>query len=180
MPLAIATFTVHEYHQLVNAGMLSGRHVELLQGIITEMSPEGPIHANTIQNVADWFRARLGESALVREAHPITLDTSEPEPDIAIVVQRHYRDRHPHPDDVLLLIEVAFSSVEKDLNEKKQAYAIAGIEDYWIVNLEAQAVVILRSPENGNFQSQQTLTSGSATPLEFPDLEIPVSALLGT
>jgi Uma2 family endonuclease len=180
MSITIAKFTVDEYHQLVSAGLLEGRHVELLQGIITEMSPEGPIHSNTIQKVADWFRARLEMAALIREAHPITLATSEPEPDIAIVVRRDYGDRHPVVEEVLLLIEVAFSSVDKDLNEKKAAYANAGITDYWLVNLQAQEVVILRQPQNSDYLSQQILTVGSVAPLQFPELWVPISVLLGS
>jgi Uma2 family endonuclease len=177
--ITIAKFTVDEYHQLVQHGLLEGRHIELLQGLITEMSPEGPIHSNTIRNIGEWFRQQLGNAVLVSEAHPITLATSEPEPDIAIVVRRDYVDRHPNAQDVLLLIEVAFSSVDKDLNEKKQAYANAGIADYWLVNLQAQELVILRSPSAGDYQCQQILTAGSIAPLHFSELEVPVSVLLG-
>jgi Uma2 family endonuclease len=180
MSITIAKFTVSEYHQLVTTGLLEGRHVELLQGLITEMSPEGPIHSNTIRNVAEWFRQQLGNSILVSEAHPITLATSEPEPDIAIVIRQDYGDRHPSAQEVLLLIEIAYSSVDKDLNEKKEAYASAGIAEYWLVNLQAQEVVILRQPKNGDYLSQQTLPDGMIAPLRFPELMVPITVLLGS
>jgi Uma2 family endonuclease len=180
MSVSIAKFSVPEYHQLVETGVLEGRPVELLEGLLTEMSPEGPIHSNTIQNVADWFRENLTRSALVREAHPITLATSELEPDIAIVCRQDYRGRHPHAQDVLLLIEVAYSSIDKNLHEKRVAYAKASIADYWIVDLQAQNVVILRQPENSDYLNQQTLPNGTIAPLRFPELIVPIAILLGS
>jgi Uma2 family endonuclease len=96
MTVTIAKFSVAEYHQLVETRVLEGRHVELIEGLITEMSPEGPIHSHTIRKVAEWIREQLGTVILVSEAHPITLTTSEPEPDIAIVIRQDYCDRHPN------------------------------------------------------------------------------------
>jgi Uma2 family endonuclease len=178
MTITIAKFSVAEYHQLIETRMLDGRHVELIEGLITEISPEGPIHSNTIRRVAEWFREQLGHVILVSETHPITLATSEPEPDIAIVIRQDYGDRHPNAQEILLLIEVAYSSVDQDLNEKKVVYANAGITDYWLVNLQAQDVVILRESTKDDYLSQQTLTTGTIAPLELPELMVPISMLL--
>jgi Uma2 family endonuclease len=179
MTITLAKFTVEEYHRLVAMGALEGRSVELLEGLIIEMAPEGPEHSETIRESADWFRSCLGEQAKVSETHPITLSQSEPEPDIAIVVNQRYRERHPTAQDVFLLIEVAYSSLEKDLNEKMRAYANASIPEYWLIDLRNRRVVVMRQPEGDGYQSNQEYTSGTISPLNFPELKVPVAFLLG-
>ena len=108
----LASWSVEDYHRMIKAGILGDRRVELLEGEIVEMSPEGPTHAFYGEEIADYLRSCLGEKALVREARPITLSDSEPEPDIAVVKppRIRYRDRHPGPDDILLLIEISQST----------------------------------------------------------------------
>ncbi|NEP76803.1 MAG: hypothetical protein F6K39_00545 [Okeania sp. SIO3B3] len=77
-------WTVQEYHHLINTGIFVNRHVELLHGEIVEMSPESPIHTQITETSVEYLRSLLKELAYVREAHPITLSNSEPQPDIAI------------------------------------------------------------------------------------------------
>jgi Uma2 family endonuclease len=86
MTITLAKFTVEEYHHLIAAGMFEGRAVELLEGLIVEMAPEGPEHSDSIRESADWLRSNLGDRAKVSETHPVTLPDSEPEPDIALVI----------------------------------------------------------------------------------------------
>lgn len=98
----LAKWTVDEYHRTIEAGILPDCRVELLSGEIHEITPEGPLHSFYGGSLADFCRDRLGSQALVREARPITLTDSEPEPDIAIVrgSWADYRLRHPAAEDI--------------------------------------------------------------------------------
>lgn len=175
----LAKWTVADYHQMIEAGILEGRQVELLAGEIYEMTPEGPPHTFYGGSLADNLRDRLGRRALVREARPITLAESEPEPDIAIVTGAwtQYQHRHPGPADTLLLIEVSDSSLSKDLEQKKSIYAAAGILEYWILDLTAQQLIVFRNPDGKDYRSRQDLRVGTIAPLAFPDLQISLSQL---
>ncbi|MBR8828514.1 MAG: Uma2 family endonuclease [Gomphosphaeria aponina SAG 52.96 = DSM 107014] len=86
----LAKWTVEDYHRMIDAGILSDRSLELLEGEIVTMSPESPLDSDTTETLAGYLRKKLTEKAKVREAHPITLLESEPEPDLAIVKQKRY------------------------------------------------------------------------------------------
>ena len=117
-------WSVEEYHRIIESGVLEGKSVELLEGKIITMSPEKPIHSSRIDTVADYLRDVLRGIAKVREAHPITLDNSEPEPDLAIVRfdDNNYSDRHPDPQDIYWLVEVSNRTLTKDIEEKSIIY----------------------------------------------------------
>lgn len=123
----LARWTVEDYHRMIEAGILEGRQVELLAGEIYEMTPEGPSHTFYGGSLADYFRNGIAQRGLVREARPITLADSEPEPDIAIVqgTWTQYRHRHPGLQEVFLLVEISDSSLAKDLEQKKSIPAAA-------------------------------------------------------
>lgn len=180
MTVNIAKWTIAEYHQLVETGILDDKRVELLQGVIVDIPPEGMPHAVYCSESIKYLRALLGDRAEVREAHPITLpNDSEPEPDIAIVraPNRQYLIHHPYPADIFWLIEYANTTLKKDLNDKKRVYAEAGIEEYWVVNLQTSELIIFRDREIDTYTSETTLASGNISPLSFPDLQINVAKL---
>ncbi len=108
----LAKWSVEDYHLMIESGVLNNRSVELLEGEIIEMSPEGPLHSATNDNAAEYLRELLRGTARIREAHPITLISSEPEPDIAVVrlTNTNYTDRHPYPEDIYWLVEIAAES----------------------------------------------------------------------
>jgi Uma2 family endonuclease len=180
--ITTAKWTLEQYHQMIDAGILDGQPVELLNGEIVEMPPEGEPHADGSTETRDYLIALLGERAQVREGHPITLplSNSEPEPDLAIVERRTqgYRDHHPYPENIYWLIEFSNSSLSKDLNPKAKAYAVAGIAEYWVVNLKAMELIVMRSPSQGVYQSTVTLTQGEINPLAFPDVVVSVQRML--
>ncbi|GIX49158.1 MAG: hypothetical protein KatS3mg131_3369 [Candidatus Tectimicrobiota bacterium] len=182
MTLTTAKWTLEDYHRMIQAGILDGRQVEFLNGEIIEMSPEGESHASASADAGEYLTRLLGERAQVRQGKPITLPTvnSEPEPDLAIVQRLgpEYRRHHPYPENIYWIIEYADTSLSKDLNEKKQLYAQAGIPEYWVVNLQERRVHVFRHPVNGTYQFEQTIQQGTLTPLAFPDLAIPVDQLL--
>ncbi|HEY9658664.1 MAG TPA: Uma2 family endonuclease, partial [Allocoleopsis sp.] len=163
-------WTVQDYHRMVDAGILADRHVELLNGEIIEMPPEGIPHANLSTKGANYLRKLLGDRVEIREGKPITLSTqSEPEPDIAVVqpLEDEYFEHHPYPQNVFWLIEFSNSSLEKDLNVKRTTYATDGIQEYWVINLKQMELMVFRSPRNGDYQEQATLTEGVIYPIAF-------------
>lgn len=173
-------WTVEDYHRMIEAGLLRDRNVELLQGEIHHMPPEGPPHTFYGGSLADRFRNQLGNRALVREARPITLADSEPEPDLAIVkgTWDDYHYRHPSVDEVLLAIEVSESSLAKDLNEKRITYATSGIPDYWVLDLKQPQLIVFGDLQDGDYQSATYLQQGSISPLAFADIRFSVRDLL--
>ncbi|ACK71810.1 protein of unknown function DUF820 [Gloeothece citriformis PCC 7424] len=182
--VATAKFSLEEYHQMIQAGILALRRVELVDGFIVEMPPEGTEHSYYGQTLADRFRLLLANQALVRENKPITLSTnSEPEPDIAIVKlpATTYLTHHPYGEDIYLLIEVSKSTLGFDRSVKKKVYATEGIQDYWIVDLVNKQLKVYRSPSEGDYQIITTLNTDSIiSPLAFPDITIAVKEIFAS
>jgi Uma2 family endonuclease len=180
--VTIAKWTLEQYHQMIAAGILDNQRVELLNGEIIEMSPEGEPHAFYASTVGDYLRTLLGNRAQIRESHPITIPAtqSEPEPDIAIVqpLGREYLQHHPYPENIFWLIEFSNASLKKDLDPKANAYAAAGILEYWVVDLQVMELIVMRDPMNGAYQSQVKLTDGTICPIAFPNVSVSVKQLL--
>jgi Uma2 family endonuclease len=176
----LAKWTIEEYHQMIEAGILQNRRVELLAGEIIEMPPEGPLHAFYGEEFADYLRNRLAAKALIREARPITLTNSEPEPDIAVVQppRDNYRNRHPYPEDIFLVIEVSHSTLAKDLEIKRKTYAQAGIIEYWIIDVQNKQLIVFRYPNNDDYSFKQEIKQGNIAMLAFPEVEVTVDRLL--
>lgn len=179
--LTTAKWTLKEYHRLIEGGFLDDKQVELLNGEIVEMPPEGISHASLSSDSADYLRALLGDRAKIREAKPVTQPNhSEPEPDIAIVQlpSSIYRSHHPYPENIFWLIEYSNPSLTKDLEVKTTVYAQSNISEYWVVDLRGDRLIIFRSPKGDEYEQQITLTSGTIGPLAFPDVAIEVSRLI--
>jgi len=184
MPLAHRRFTVDEYHRMAEAGILGeGDRVELLDGEIVLMSPVGTRHASTVARLIERLRDLAGSRATVWAQLPIRLNRySEPEPDLALLRRREdfYADRHPGPQDVLLVVEVADSSRRADREQKIPLYARAGIADVWLVDLPRDVIEVYRDPAAGTYRSVETVARvGMLTVLRLPDLALPAAELLG-
>ncbi len=182
MTVALYKWTIERYHEAIDAGLFEDQPVELLQGDLVVMAPEREAHACYSSDAADYLRRLLGDRAAIRETKPVTLtDNSEPVPDIAIVQPplRRYLQHHPHPIDIFWLIEYSNTTLACDLGKKKQVYAEAGIQDYWVSDLKDSQLWVFRDTLEGNYQTTLTLTNGSISPLAFPDVVIDVRRLLG-
>jgi Uma2 family endonuclease len=180
MTLITAKWNLDDYHQMIESGLLEGRSLELINGEIIQMSPEGVSHSFYCRGTAKYLRAILGERAEISEAHPITLpNDSEPEPDIAIIrtPDTLYQNRHPLPADIFWLIEIANTTLVKDLGVKRDLYAQAGILEYWVMNLQTLELVVFRDLVDNDYRSAMCLNSGMILPLAFPDISIDVSRL---
>lgn len=182
MTVTTTKWTLDDYHRMIEVGLISGRQVELLNGEIVEMPPEGPEHAQLSTDAADYLRSLLGDKALVRDAKPITIaeTSSEPEPDLAIVqpLRSLYRTRHPYPENIFSVIEYSNTSLSKDLDAKRKAYAKAGIREYWVVDLKNRLVKVLRNPIDENYSEEVTLVDGEISPIAFPEIKVLVRQLL--
>jgi Uma2 family endonuclease len=176
----LAKWSINEYHRMVEAGILCDRNVELLEGEIVEMSPETPFHYNTAKRGAKYLEELLVNQAEVRFNGPITLENSEPEPDIAIVrlPESVYNNRHPQPEDIFWVVEVAKTSLKKDLEIKAAIYAAAQIQEYWILDLSAQQMIVLRNPQERRYTQEQIMQTGIITPLAFPNVQVSIPRLL--
>jgi len=150
--LPFRRFSVSEYQRMGEEGILfEDEHIELIDGVIIQMSTEGTRHSAIMSNIAAQFYALVIEGkALLRVQNPIVLnDDTEPEPDLTLVKTRgraYYLETHPRPDDVLLLIEVADTSLEYDKEIKLPRYATSKIEEVWIVNLVDNIIEVYREP----------------------------------
>lgn len=144
------SWTIERYHQAIEQGVLTERDkVELLFGQIIAKMPVGEPQADVLSDIADFFYERLGKKYKFRSQSPVTLpNDSEPEPNFAVVVRRKYNRStgHPAPDDILLIIEVSDSTLRFDQTDKAEAYALAGIPEYWIINIPERQVELHLKP----------------------------------
>ena len=165
---------------MVECGLLRDRRVELLRGDIVEISPESPIHYATAKRGSKYLETLLAGRADVRFNGPITLADSEPEPDIAIVQlpEAAYFERHPLSADIYWIVEVAKSSLKIDRDIKAEIYAIAGIPEYWLLDLVGLCLTVFRNPLAGRYTEEQILQTGAIAPLAFPEIKVSVERLL--
>jgi Uma2 family endonuclease len=175
-------FTVDEYYKMAKAGILrEDDRVELIEGEIFTMSPIGSRHAACVTNLTNVFVLGVGARAIVRVQNPIRLSRrSEPQPDVALLRPREdrYTRSHPGPEDVLLVMEVAETSLAYD-RRKLSRYAEAGIPEAWLFNLVAGQVEVHREPVDGRYRQVQVLGRDAVlSPLAFPDLSMPVNDVL--
>jgi len=178
----VANFSLEHYEHMVNVGAFDGAYqkpVELIRGEIVMMSPIGAGHADCLDRLALWsFRAAADHGIRIRVQNPLRfpINDSVPEPDLAWVREKGYAEHHPGPEDILLIIEVAESSLETDRTEKRSIYAEARIPEYWIVNLVDKQVEIYREPSGRTYQ-QESKCRGKAriSPLALPQAELALS-----
>lgn len=166
--------SVDAFHRMGEAGILGpADRVELIDGEIIDMSPIGALHAAIVARLASYFSQRLGGAAVVWCQNPLRLDdTSEPEPDIAILRSRadFYTTAHPGPTDVLLLIEVADTSLAYDLSTKVPLYARHGVPEVWVIDAATRQTRVFRQPI-GRGEAGGSAGSGYATEISIEPRE---------
>ncbi len=185
VPLRRRRFTIDEYHRMGEVGILhEDDRVELIEGEIVEMAPIGSRHAAIAARIRKFFTLRLDDRAVLWSQEPVLLKApgSEPQPDVLILAPRadFYASALPEPQDVLLLIEVADSSLTYDRRTKLPLYARAGIADVWLVDADSGRVEVHRSPAGGRYRDARSPARGeSFAPLAFPDVAVTLADLLG-
>ena len=157
-------FTVEEYHRMVDAGILQeDDRVELLEGEVVEMAPIGSRHSGCVNRLTRLLSERSGGRAIVSVQNPIHLaEHSEPQPDVALLIPRpdFYRDSHPEPGDILLLIEVSETSESYDRAVKVPMYARYGVREVWLVDLIEDVVVVHRQPGPDGYLDTRVVRRG--------------------
>ena len=184
----VAKWSIADYHKMIAAGILCDRRIQLIDGELIEMSPEGVAHAAYGGSIVDYLRQVMNGDAWIREAHPITLSNSphsrasEPEPDIAIVKlpKSKYFQSHPTPSDIYWLVEISDTTLTYDLTKKQEIYAAAGIPEYWIVDIKDKKLIVFTQPQDSRYLTKSELTTGTVYPLSFPQVAISVKQLFAT
>lgn len=177
-------FTVADYYRMAEAGILTeDDHVELIEGEVIEMSPIGSRHAACVRDLTETVIEQVGGSVIVSSQSPINLgERDEPQPDVTLLKRRddRYRDAHPTPANIFLVIEVADSSLGFDRRTKAPLYARAGIAEYVIADLINHRFEVHAEPENGEYKNVRIFRRGETfTSRELPQLNLSVDALLG-
>lgn len=177
-------WTVDTLYRALDAGVFEHpERLELIHGEIIEHMGQNPPHSSLASEIADMLRAAFPSRHAIREEKPIHIASDgEPIPDVCVVVgkQSDYRDHHPAPQDVALLVEVADSSVAYDLGEKALLYAQAGVTDYWVVLVNEATFVRHRGPALEGYKEVTRLAGGDTlSPLAAPEAVWTVNAMLG-
>jgi len=154
----VAPFSVESYHKLRDLGLISAK-TELLNGVIVKKMTKSPLHTLLAHRLFDRLAVDLPPDCQLRKQDPLTLATSEPEPDIAIVLGdiETYRDHHPTTAE--LAVEIAVSSVEVD-RAKADLYAGAGVSTYWLVLVDDRTVEVYSQPEPSGYRNMETRGPG--------------------
>jgi Uma2 family endonuclease len=184
MPLTARRFTVDEYQRMGQAGVFhEDDRVELIDGQVVEMTPIGPGHGSCVNRLTALFAPLAGGAATLSVQNPLVLaEHQEPQPDVALLRHRAdgYQAGHPRASDVLLVIEVADTSVESDRQTKSPLNARAGIAEAWLVDLPGDRIEVCRDPVAGQYTSARSASRGDMlTPLRLPAVTFSVDAILG-
>lgn len=176
-------FTVAQYHRMAETGILNeDSRVELIRGQIVDMAPIGAPHMGMVNRLTSVLPKIVGDRALLSVQNPVRLDDgSEPEPDIALLRPRadYYEGAVPGAPDVLLIIEVADTSLEDDRAVKVPLYAESGIPECWIVNLVERVVEVFRQPQDGRYAEPRRLGLGDTLDIvALSSASLPVADLM--
>jgi len=181
--LKLRQITVEEYDLMIESGVFDeDDQIELLNGVIVEKMPKGTKHATLNDIIATRLIQKLGEKVCVKNQNPIRLDDfSEPEPDIVLAKPpfEQYFENHPTPNEILLILEIADSTLGYDRNTKGLAYSRAGIRQYILLNVQEKTLEDYREPGADGFQSKKTHRAGQNFNLvAFPEIVLSVNDFL--
>jgi Uma2 family endonuclease len=169
--------TVEAYHALGEAGLIPEK-TELLHGFVFQKTPKSPLHTRIVELLVEWLRATIVSGLIVRQEQPLSLQDSEPEPDLAVVRGQRADFYQRHPATAELVIEVAITTQDYD-RDKATAYASAGISEFWIVLVPEQQIEVYREPEAGEYRSLTTISMDAVlSSSAVPGFEVAVSELL--
>ncbi len=170
-------FTVEKYQNMVKARVFEeGTEMELIDGEIYDLSPFNQEHAFLVQQLKDWFASNSQPQGITETRHPVILDEySQPEPDLVLAKPKRTDDTNDslRPQDILLLVEVVDSSLEKDRRIKLPKYAEAGIPEAWLLIPDSKIVEVYTHPGQEGYKSRQVFRQGQAiTSPQFPGLTV--------
>ncbi len=176
-------FTVDDYSKMAEIGVFkAGDRIELIRGEIIEISPIGTRHAACVRRLQLLLSEKVGKRALCDTQNPIQLgNNSQPQPDVTLLQPRDdfYATQHPQPQDILLLVEVADTTLEGDRTIKIPLYAEHNITEVWLVNLPENCLEVYRQPTETGYQIISQFYPGDTLSLQtFPDITLNVNQIL--
>jgi Uma2 family endonuclease len=182
--IARHAFTTDEWHRMGDAGLFDeDARVELLDGEIIDMAPIGSRHAGTVNRLTRLLIGAVGERAVVAVQNPVFLDKhSEPQPDLAVLAPRpdDYTVSHAEPGEIMLLVEVADSSLAYDRDRKAAYYAGVGVPQCWIIDLTTETVLDFRSPRPAGYEVVDRLVPRDALTIgALAGVSVAVSGIFG-
>jgi Uma2 family endonuclease len=176
-------FTRDEVERLMGTGIFDGERWELIDGELIDKMGQNPPHAAAIRLIHAWLVSLLGakwvQVQLPIEASAADRERSLPEPDLSVIEpKREHHKRHPRGDEVLLVVEVADSSVAFDLTRKAILYAGAGVREYWVLDLVRRMLIVHRQPDGSTYRLIQLFSEGDTVVMEGRTESIAVSDIL--
>ena len=176
-------FNVDEYYEMARVGILTeADRVELIEGEIVELFPNGSRHQAVIDEMSRLFVNAVGDRARVRIHGPLRLaDITEPQPDVQLLTQHEdrYVNNHPTQLDALLVVEVADTSLAYDREYKSTVYSMRGVPELWILDVNRPRLFVMREPAELGYRVVMELEAGDViSSLALPDLSFAVSDLL--
>jgi Uma2 family endonuclease len=187
-PVPVRRFTVAEYQQMIQAGILrEGDPYELLEGWIVPKMTRNPPHDLALGLAEDEIGRRLPPNWFRRGQSAATTPDSMPEPDITVVrgKRRDFGERHPTAAEIGMVVEVADTSLHQDRDVKDKIYARARIPVYWIINIPDHQVEVYTDPTGPDpapgYRQRRDYRPGESVPLILDGQEvdqIPVRDLL--
>ena len=193
----LARITVDQYHTMLDSGALrEGAPIELLDGVLVlkdrrdcggDVMTVGSVHASLTKRLRKLLEPLAeADGCVYRREDPVAIpEVDEPEPDgvVAVGTDDDFVPRHPRPDEVRLVIEVAWSSLSHDLGTKQRVYATAGIGTYWVLDAHSEVLVVMTGPDPaaGTYRSRVTLTAADTVRVPLPGgaVDLPLTSLLG-
>ena len=175
--MPIWRLTLAQYHEMIRAGILTeDDRIELLEGLLVTKMTKNPAHSLATQLVRDTFAQLIHGNNFVSDQEPLSTQDSEPEPDMMIVrgKRRDYSEKHPTGKDVLLVLEVADATLQRDRTIKLGIYAQAAIPAYWILNLPERQLEVYTQPKGSAYQQKEIYLATDSVALQIE------GAMLGT
>lgn len=174
--------SAEEYLRMGEAGVFAPEaRLELIEGEIVEMAPIGSPHAGRVKRLTQLFVQSTGGRAVVSVQDPLVIsDRSVPQPDLALLKPRadYYSDSHPNASDVLLVVEVADTTLAFDLGTKVPLYARCGIAEVWVVDVNGRVVHVFREPGAAGYQISFSAAAGqSVACVAVPEVVVEVREL---
>jgi Uma2 family endonuclease len=183
-PLSLARhkLSVDDYHQMGRAGILGeASRVELIDGELIDMAPIGSLHASVVTTLSMLFARQVGDLAIVSTQNPVSLPPdNEPQPDIALLRPRpdRYRGALPTAADVMLLVEVADTTLKYEREIKLPTYARHGIVEVWLIDLNGGILEIYREPgKKGYRKLLRPNRAETITPVLIDEARLPLSEI---
>jgi Uma2 family endonuclease len=175
-------FTVEEFYRMGEAGVFGeGERVELIEGRVWEMTPIGLRHASCVDRLTRFLDRGVGEAAIVRVQSPVQIDEGAAvQPDLGLLKPKanFYADAFPTPKEILLVVEVADTSIRHDRTVKLPLYARAGVPEVWIVNLNKNVIEVYRNPSPEGYHDVQEFSGDQQlAPQAFPGLVLEMGKL---